>query len=134
MKSLRMLPLLLLLAGSTATVQAQDKKDSKGIYTYVDRMPEFTSDVNTYLASNIKYPEKARKENVQGRAVIKFVVDEQGKVQNAMVEKATNPVLDAEALRVVRSMPAWRPGALKGKPVKVYYRIPIMFTLDNNKG
>ena len=130
MKALKML--LLLLAGSTAA-QTQGLKDSKGVYTYVDRMPEFAGNVNSYLASNIKYPEQARKENVQGRTVIKFVVDEQGKVQNAIVEKATNPVLDAEALRVVQAMPAWRPGALKGKPVKVYYRIPIMFTLDSEK-
>jgi protein TonB len=133
MKVLKMLPLLLLLAGSTA-VQAQDKKDSRGVYTYVDKMPEFTGNVNAYLASNIKYPEKARKANVQGRSVVKFVVDEQGRVQDAMVEVKANPMLDAEAVRVVNSMPAWKPGMQKGKPVKVYYRIPVKFMLDDSKG
>ncbi len=133
MKIVKMLPLVLLLAGSTVTY-AQDKKDSKGVYTYVARMPEFTGDVNTYLAKNINYPEAARKANKQGRAVIKFVVDEKGQVQDALIENKVDPLLGAEALRVVKAMPKWKPGAsAKGTPVKVYYRIPVSFVLDDPK-
>ncbi len=134
MKVLKMLPLLLLLAGSTAVHAQGYKKDSKGVFTYVEKMPEFPGNVNAYLADNIKYPEAARKANVQGRVVVKFVINEKGQVQDALVEKSVNPVLDAEALRVVKSMPAWNPGTTKGTPVKVYYRIPISYTLEGGKG
>ncbi len=100
------------------------------VFTYVEQMPEFNGNVNQYLASNINYPASAREAGVDGRVVIKFVVSEDGSVTGAVVEKGVNGALDAEALRVIKSMPKWKPGKQNGKAVKVYFRVPVKFTLE----
>ncbi len=100
------------------------------VFTYVEQMPEFNGSVNKYLSDNIVYPDAAREAGIDGRVVIKFVVSEDGSVTGAVVEKSVNGSLDAEALRVVKAMPKWKPGKQNGKPVKVYYRVPVKFTLQ----
>lgn len=97
----------------------------------VSQMPQFNGDVNDYLSKHTKYPEVARANGEEGRAVVKFVVNEDGGISNTeIVQSAKSPSLDQEALRVVSSMPRWKPGKHQGKEVKVYFNLPITFRLD----
>lgn len=117
------------------TVQAQKegktKKSDKQIFTYVDQMPEPTFDYLQYLGENTHYPDSARAHNIEGRVVVKFVVTEKGYITDAQVTKSVDKDLDAEALRVIRKMPRWKPGRQNGKPVKVYFTAPINFKLED---
>ena len=100
------------------------------IFSYVEQMPEAPYNVNEYLAKNISYPQMARDAGVSGRVVLKFVVDEEGKIGSIQVVKGIGSGCDEEAKRVVASMPPWKPGKSNGKAVKVYYTLPIKFTLQ----
>jgi len=99
--------------------------------TYVEQMPVFSQDLAKYLGENIHYPDSAIAHNIEGRVVVRFVVNKDGHVSNCKVVKHVSPECDAEALRVVKNMPAWKPGFNKGKAVKVYYNLPIVFKLDD---
>lgn len=123
-------PEMLRKGGGKGFVDPPAPEKKPDIPFYVDQMPEFNGNVNQYLASNIVYPGSVREAGVDGRVVIKFVVSEDGSVTGAVVEKGVNSALDAEALRVVRGMPKWKPGKQNGKAVKVYYRVPVKFTLE----
>ncbi len=108
------------------------KNPSTGIYTYTDEMPAFNGDLNNYLVSELKYPDAARNANVEGRAVVQFIVTDAGIVKGAeIVRSSGSEVLDAEALRAVNAMPAWKPGKDGGKPVNVYFTLPVTFMLDD---
>ena len=82
-----------------------------------------------FLASHIRYPDIAVQLEISGKVIIRFVVDEEGNIQNALVMKGIGAGCDEEAQRVVRSMPAWKPGMQGGIPVKVMYTLPINFQL-----
>ena len=83
-----------------------------------------------YLAQNIKYPEKAKADKIEGRVVVGFVIEKDGSISNAEVRRSVNVEMDAEALRVINAMPKWQPGTMEGKPVRVHYNIPITFKLQ----
>ena len=83
----------------------------------------------TWLSQNMQYPEEAQKDNAQGRVIVSFIVNKDGSIDEVKVMKSIHPALDEEAARVVKSMPKWRPGMLKGKPVRVKYTIPVNFKL-----
>ncbi len=83
----------------------------------------------TYLQTNIKYPEKAKKDNVTGKVLVTFVVSKKGKITKAKVAQSVSPELDAEALRVVKSMPDWTPGTSDGKAADIEMALPIQFQL-----
>lgn len=93
-------------------------------------MPEPRVNINDFLAKNLSYPKDAQKRKIEGRVVIKFVVAEDGTVTNAVVERSVDPELDAVALETILKMPKWSPGRKNGKPVSVYYRIPVTFRLS----
>lgn len=102
------------------------------IYNLVDVMPEFPGgekNLLKYIAENIKYPEEAQSNSIEGRVFISFVIDIDGKVIGTHVRRHVHPLFDKEAMRVVSEMPQWRAGKLDGKPVKVEYTIPINFRL-----
>lgn len=104
------------------------------IYDNCDVMPEYPGGAAAmygFMAKNMKYPEAAFKNEVQGRVVIKFVVTSDGTLTDFSVAKSVSPELDAEALRVVKLFPKFTPGTIDGKPVNVYYSIPVMFKLNN---
>ena len=82
-----------------------------------------------YLAENVKYPASARQKKITGRVIIQFVVEKDGSITEAKVMKSVAPELDAEALRIVNSMPKWNPGIKDGKPVRVRFKLPISFKL-----
>jgi TonB family protein len=101
-------------------------------YVVVEEMPMFPGgDVALleFIAENTKYPETAKEHNIQGKVIIRFCVKPDGGVSLASVLKGISPDLDAEALRVVNSLPAFNPGRQGGKAVPVWYMVPIAFTL-----
>jgi protein TonB len=95
-----------------------------------DEMPEFIGDLNRYLALRITYPQRAREAGIEGKVIVQFVVDERGNVTFAKVLRGIGGGCDEEALRVVNSMPGWKPGKQNGIAVKVYYTLPIRFMLE----
>ncbi|MBA3827455.1 MAG: TonB family protein [Taibaiella sp.] len=99
------------------------------VFTYVEQMPSPPYDLNNYLSKTIKYPEEAQKSAIDGRVIIKFVVNEDGSISNAEVIRTLDPYCDKEAIRVINNMPIWKPGKQNGKAVKVYFTLPITFRL-----
>ena len=83
-----------------------------------------------YLQKEIKYPKEAQDKKIQGRVIVQFVVNKDGSICEDTVMKSVDPLLDAEALRVVRSMPNWTPGKLKGEPVRVRFTLPVTFRMQ----
>ena len=103
------------------------------VFKVVEVDPEFPGGEEAlykYLAENIKYPEKAKNNKVEGRVYITFVIEKDGTVSDAKVLRSVNEELDAEALRVINAMPKWKPGTQRGVPVRVQYNIPISFKLQ----
>ena len=116
---------------SISTNNMQTKQSDTETFRVVEVMPQFKGGnkaLKEYLMMNVKYPESAAKAKQQGRAVVGFVVRKDGTVSDVYIVKSTGyDVLDNEAMRVVKSMPAWEPGKQKGKPVDVKYFVPITF-------
>lgn len=114
----------------SSNIRPQNDKDQ--IWELVEQMPEFpggTSAMIKYLGDNLHYPETAQKVGIQGRIIVRFIVGTDGNICQPEVVRGIEPALDAEALRVVQTMPRWKPGMNKGKAVAVKYHIPIMFSL-----
>ncbi len=114
----------------------QEKKTDAPIFTVVEEMPTYKGGKDAmlqYLSSNIKYPEEAKKNGIQGRSFVTFIVEKDGRVSNVSLLRGFNDACDNEAMRVVKTMPAWNPGKQEGKPVRVQFNLPISFKLDNNK-
>lgn len=108
-----------------------DKVDET--YVICETMPEFPGGeeaLKKFIAENVKYPEEAVKNKIQGKVFVTFDVAEDGKVTDARIARGVAPMLDQEALRVVNSSPIWEAGKNKGKQVKVSYTIPIQFKLQ----
>ncbi len=107
--------------------------DSTTVLDTAEEMPEFPGGMEallTYVASHIQYPAKAVEANTQGRVVVKFIIGEDGKVRDPEIAKGVSEELDAEAIRVVKSLPDFIPGKVGGKPVAVSYHLPINFKLQ----
>ncbi len=103
------------------------------IFTVVETMPEYPGGVNElykYLGNNIKYPEKAKADNIQGRVFVNFVVEKDGEVSNVNVLRGIGGGCDEEAIRVISSMSNWTPGKQRGEVVRVSYNLPIKFSLQ----
>ncbi len=121
--------LCLMTANAQKTVVSQSKQN---VYDVVEQMPEFPGGMPAmieFLQTNLNYPKDAKKQKVGGRVLVMFVVETDGSMSNVRVAKKVFPSLDAEALRVVKAMPKWNPGKEKGKPVRVNFAIPIVFSL-----
>ena len=103
------------------------------IYRVVDVMPEFPGGVQAmmeFMKNNLRYPEELRAKGTQGRVVVQFVVNKDGSLSDVNVIRKLDPLMDAEALRVVNAMPRWKPGMQDGKPVMVKYTVPVLFNYD----
>ena len=120
-------------ANALPTANMQTQQSATKAYEVVEVMPKFKggeSAMMEFLMMNMKYPQAAVKAKQQGRAIVGFVVRKDGTVSDVHITKsAGHAVLDEEAMRVVKSMPAWEPGKQKGKPVNVKYYVPITFRL-----
>jgi len=101
-------------------------------FVVVEEMPMFPGGDSTllaYISQNAKYPEASKAQKIQGRVIIRFCVTAKGGVSLVSVIKGVAPELDAEAVRVVKTLPTFKPGKQGGKSVPVWYMVPITFTL-----
>ena len=107
----------------------------EAIFQVVEEMPEFPggmAECMKWLAQNIKYPAEAQEKGIQGRVIVQMVVEKDGTITHAKVVRGVDPLLDTEALRVVKSSPKWKPGKQNGEAVRVKYTLPIMFRLSGD--
>jgi protein TonB len=112
--------------------EVQEAEAEPEPFVVVEEMPMFPggeSALLDYIGKNTVYPEVAKENNIQGRVVIRFCVTSKGGVSQVSVLKGVDPELDTEAIRVVNTLPAFKPGKQGGKPVPVWYMVPITFTL-----
>ncbi len=110
----------------------QNNKEEE-IFVSVEEMPEFPGGdlaLRQYLANAIKYPIIAQENDIHGKVYVSFVIDETGNITNVYLLRGVDTSLDNEALRVVQSLPKWKPGKQGGKAVKVRYNVPIQFELQ----
>lgn len=106
--------------------------NEEGVFLQVDQMPEYAGGpiaLREFLATNVKYPEKAAKKGIQGKVYVNFIVEVDGSVVKTKVVRSVDPELDAEAIRVVK-LTKWSPGKQNGKAVRVSYTVPINFALQ----
>jgi TonB family protein len=112
--------------------QVKDQETNRNLFTVVEEMPQFpggSEALMAWISASIKYPEEAVKKHITGQVLVKFTVSINGKILNVKVNQPVNPLLDAEAIRVVSNMPDWKPGRQGGKPVDVYMKMPVNFAL-----
>lgn len=127
------------LKGKIASIsypQNQKNDPETQVFSIVENMPQFPGGEKgmlQYLAKSVKYPVKAQENKEQGRVIVSYIINKSGKVTDAKIEKSVSPSLDAEALRVVNSMPNWTPGKQRGLAVNVKYNTPVLFRLQGNQ-
>lgn len=103
------------------------------IFQVVENMPEFPGgNVQKWIAKNVKYPVLAQENGIQGKVFVQFVIEKDGGITDVKVLRGVDASLDKEAVRVIQSMPKWKPGKQRGKAVRVSYTLPINFQLSSN--
>jgi protein TonB len=133
MKKMILLSMMAVLGLMTANAQKTViSQSNQSVYDQVEQMPEFPGGMPAmieFLQTNLKYPKDAIKQDVGGRDMVMFVVETDGTLSNVRVAKKVFPSLDSEAVRVVKTMPKWKPGKEKGRPVRVNFTLPVVFSL-----
>ncbi len=117
---------------STVAKEEEEKEETQ-VFFIVEDMPEFPGGeaaLRQFIASAIKYPVIAQENGIQGRVYVTFVVNTDGSIADAKIARGVDPSLDKEALRVVNTLPKWKPGMQRGKAVRVSYTVPINFVLQ----
>ncbi|MBK7627594.1 MAG: energy transducer TonB [Bacteroidales bacterium] len=112
--------------------EVQEAEPEEVPFVVVEEMPMFPggdTELLKYIGEHTNYPEVAKENNIQGRVIVRFCVTAKGGVSQVSILKGVDPELDAEAIRVVNTLPAFKPGKQGGKPVPVWYMVPITFTL-----
>ncbi len=110
-----------------------EEEDDEEFFMVVENMPEFPGGdlgLMKYIQKNVKYPAIAKEYNITGKVYVSFIVDKKGSVTNVKIVRGVDKNLDAEAMRVVKSLPKYKPGKQRGKSVRVMFTIPINFTLN----
>lgn len=110
-----------------------EEEDDEEFFMVVENMPEFPGGdlgLMKYIQKNVKYPAIAKEYNITGKVYVSFIVDRSGSVTNVKIVRGVDKNLDAEAMRVVKSLPRYTPGRQRGKAVRVMFTIPINFTLN----
>ena len=110
-----------------------EEEDDEEFFMVVENMPEFPGGdlgLMKYIQKNVKYPAIAKEYNITGKVYVSFIVDKSGSVTNVKIVRGVDKNLDAEAVRVVKSLPKYKPGKQRGKAVRVMFTIPINFTLN----
>lgn len=112
----------------------EEPEEDEVVFVIVESMPEFPGGQQAlfkYLNENVKYPVIAQENGIQGRVICQFVVNKDGSIVDVeVVRSGGDPSLDKEAVRVIKSMPKWKPGKQRGKPVRVKYTVPVNFKLQ----
>ncbi|MCM1256026.1 MAG: M56 family metallopeptidase [Duncaniella sp.] len=132
------LPLIFKLTDEEGIPQSDNASGSKmapvnagnQVFTTIEQKPEFPGGeigLVNYIAKNIRYPESAKEKNIQGRVVARFVVNSDGSIGDVNIVRGVDPDIDAEAIRVIKSLPEFTPGKIDGKPVSVWYTLPLVF-------
>ena len=114
-----------------SNVEAEKKVEDK-VFDVVEQYPSFPGGEGamfSYISNNLQYPEKAQKNGIQGRVVVKFIVEKDGSISNVEVNRSVDPDLDNEAMRVIKNMPKWNPAKQNGTEVRAYYYVPVAFRL-----
>jgi protein TonB len=115
------------------SAKEEEEEEEAQVFFIVEDMPEFPGGemaLRTFIAQSIKYPVIAQENGIQGKVYVTFVVGKDGKVSNASIARGVDPSIDKEALRVINTLPKWKPGKQRGKPVNVSYTVPINFQLQ----
>jgi len=110
-----------------------EEEDDEEFFMVVENMPEFPGGdlgLMKYIQKNVKYPAIAKEYNITGKVYVSFIVDKKGSVTNVKIVRGVDKNLDAEAIRVVKSLPKYKPGKQRGKSVRVMFTIPINFVLN----
>ena len=114
----------------------QKEKPKEEPIIIAEQMPEFPGGelaLRKYIAEHIKYPDLAMEKGIEGTVFVRFVIEKDGSIGEIQITRGVDPLLDQEAVRVVKSLPKFKPGYQDGRPVPVWYSIPIVFKLDNQK-
>jgi len=117
----------------SGNANAQETYNGEEVFVVADEMPTFpgeTKGLYQALTSNLKYPQSAKDNGIEGKVMIKFIVDKEGAVKNPVIIRSVDPTLDKAALDAVKMLPKFKPGKKGGKPVNVYYSVPITFQLS----
>ena len=112
--------------------EVKEEEAPTEVFVVVEEMPSFPGGdqaLMEFIYSHIEYPEIAKENNIQGRVVVRFCVTYKGTVDQVSIIKGVDPSLDNEAIRVIKMLPTWKPGKQGGKPVNVWYSVPINFQL-----
>lgn len=107
--------------------------DANGVYTVVEDMPQYPGGMQAcldFIGKNTQYPATAHKDGIQGRVIVQFIVEKDGTLSNVRIVRSVRQDVDDEAIRVVKTMPTWTPGKLKGKAVRCKYTLPVAFHLQ----
>ena len=125
---------VLICGGAMAQTDGSATVVENVIYTVVEHKPEFPGGMDALVAwigSHVQYPAKAREEGLQGTVFVTFVVERDGLISNVRVirHREETALLEEEAVRLVRTMPKWKPGKQRGKKVRVQFNLPIQFML-----
>ncbi|WP_162910838.1 TonB family protein [Hymenobacter oligotrophus] len=118
--------------GQSVNSGASGTTTRNAVYTVVEQQPYFRGGMDAmweYLGQNLRYPEEALRQRIEGKVFVNFVVSETGTLENVTVVKGPHPLLNDEAVRVIKLMPAWEPGRQVGRAVPVSYNLPITFRL-----
>lgn len=113
--------------------EVKEKPKEEEIFVAVEQQAEFPGGqaaLMKYLSNNIRYPEAAQQNDIQGRVIVKFVVEKDGSIGNVTIAKGVDKDLDREAIRVVKKMPKWQPGKNNGVAVRSYFTLPVTFKLQ----
>jgi periplasmic protein TonB len=136
--SLTLLVMTLFSSNASAQKATTDRKDTvpaimkDGAYQKVDVMPEFPGGdmaLLKFIADSVRYPKVDKDHAIQGKVIIRFMVKEDGSVSDVSILNGISPTIDAESIRVVKMLPKFTPGLLKGKKVPVWFMVPITYTL-----
>jgi protein TonB len=115
-----------------ATMPIDTPKTETNFYV-VEQMPEFpggSENMMRWLQKNLEYPSIARENNIEGKVIVQFIVDENGHCINFKVVKSPDPILSEAAVKTLTRMPKWKPGLQNGKPVKVAFTLPVSYKLQ----
>lgn len=132
---------LLLLSAILLTNMAFCQEEKKGsvddeVFVVVEEQAEFPGGLDSmyaYIHKNLKYPEKAKAEGIEGRVFVQFVIEKDGSISNILIKRAIGGGCEEAAVEMIKNMPKWKPGKQRGKPVRFQFVLPIKFELPKDK-
>ncbi|UKN02151.1 energy transducer TonB [Paracrocinitomix mangrovi] len=110
-----------------------DTSKSEMVYDMPEQMPEFpggSDAMERFIIDNIKYPPLAKEKRIQGKVYVQFIVEKDGQLTEIKIRRGAHELLDQEAIRVIKLMPEWKPGSMRGRTVRTRYTVPITFALS----